>query len=185
MVGCCGRTCRRDSMIVGVPTLKSAAGQRIAVKCESVGAGERVSDGSSEHIAYTYQLSVGDAVVGTFVTRYSHALEAHVQFVQQGHLSQLQPPLEFPPKRWFRDMTTNEGNVRLRQHELQRYFERLLGVSLRCKLEGGLSTCFYALIACGFCIVQDAGLLALPQVRDSLGLSEATSTKVMHLLTDV
>lgn len=143
MVGCCGRTRRRDSMIVGLPTLKSAA-QGIAVKCESVGAGERVSDGSSEHIAYTYQLSVGGAVVGTFVTRYSQALEAHVQFVEQGHLSHLHPPLEFPPKRWFRDMTTNEGNVRVRQHELQRYFEQLLGVSLHWKLEPDQSTRFYA-----------------------------------------
>jgi hypothetical protein len=42
-----------------------------------------------------------------------------------------------------------------------------------------LNFCFGVLIA------QDAGLLALPEVRDSLGLSEATSKKVMHLLTDV
>ena len=117
-------------MTVGVPTLKNGHGQGIAVKCESVGAGERVSDGTSEHIQYTYQLSVSSEDVGTFTTRYSEGLEAHAHFVQQGYLSNLDPPLDFPPKYWFRNMVTDEGNVRLRQHELQIYFSRLLGVSV-------------------------------------------------------
>lgn len=86
--------------------LKSATGQGLVVKCENVGVGERVSDGKSEHIAYTFELSVGSGVVGTFATRYSHGLEAHAQFVQQGYLNHLDPPLEFPPKYWFRNMIT-------------------------------------------------------------------------------
>ena len=118
-------------MTIGVPTLKNASGRGIAVTCESVGGGERVSDGTAEHIAYTYRLIVGGGVVGTFTTRYSRGLEAHAQFAAQGHLSHLDPPLEFPPKYWFRNMVTDEGNVRLRQHELQLYFERLLGVRLQ------------------------------------------------------
>ena len=95
-----------NSMTVGVPTLKNATGQGLAVKCENVGVGERVSDGKTEHITYTFQLSVGSGVVGTFRTRYSQGLEAHTQFVQQGHLNHLDPPLEFPPKYWFRNMIT-------------------------------------------------------------------------------
>lgn len=116
-------------MTVGIPTLKSATGQGLPVKCESVGAGERVVNDTSEHIAYTYGLGVGGTDVGTFTTRYSQSLEAHGKFVNQGLLANLDPPLDFPPKYWFRDMITDEGNVRLRQHELKVYFERLFGVS--------------------------------------------------------
>lgn len=94
------------SMTVGIPTLKTASGKGLAVKCESVGVGERVSDGKTEHITYTFQLSVDSGDVGTFTTRYSQGLEAHAQFVQHGHLSNLDPPLEFPPKYWFRNMVT-------------------------------------------------------------------------------
>ena len=117
-------------MSAGVSKSEKAAEKGIPVQCESVGAGKRVSDGHSEHVNYTYRLSIGLRGVGTFVTRYSRSLQAHEQFVKQGLLPQLDPPLEFPPKYRLRNMTSDEGNVRLRQHELQLYFERLLGVSL-------------------------------------------------------
>jgi hypothetical protein len=101
--------------------------------------------------------------------------------------------LEFPPKYRLRNMTTDEGNVRLRQQELQVYFERLLGVSL-CRVYGtGISTSnittewrywndLVSECVLRYCVLQEAGLLAVPEVRDSLGLSQATCTKVAHLL---
>lgn len=128
--GACGG--HLSSLTAGISKPTTAAGQAILVKCESVGSGKRVSDGHSEHVNYTFRLAVGLRDVGTFVTRYSRSLQAHEQFVKQGLLPPLDPPLEFPPKYRLRNMTSDEGNVILRQHELQLYFERLLGVSLCC-----------------------------------------------------
>ena len=124
----CGGYFSRLTAGISKPT--TAAGQGIPVKCESVGSGKRVSDGHSEHVNYTFRLAVGLRDVGTFVTRYSRSLHAHEQFVKQGLLPPLDPPLEFPPKYRLRNMTSDEANVLLRQHELQLYFERLLGVSV-------------------------------------------------------
>ena len=44
----------------------------------------------------------------------------------------------------------------------------------------------FTLSRCVGCIetMQEAGLLAVPEVRDSLGLSEASCTTLMHLLAD-
>lgn len=119
------------SKAAGASARKLATGQGIPVKCENVGAGKSTSDGNSEHIAYSFQLIIGLRVVGTFATRYSKSLREHEKFVKQGLLSHLDPPLEFPPKYRFRNMTTDKGNIQMRQHELQLYFERLLGVSLQ------------------------------------------------------
>jgi hypothetical protein len=94
-------------------------------------------------------------------------------------------------------MVTDEGNVRLRQHELQLYFERLLGVRTRCSLQlvqvhwtaaaGSILTPASAClrVCVSVCRAQEAGLLADPEVRDTIGLSEEASMKIQHLLTDV
>ena len=154
---------RRMSRSRSTLQLTKGEGEGVEVRVASAGHSLLGNDtlvavGGPQHIEYTYELQVGKNAKERFDTRFSSALAAHeAVFAANESVMRLDPPLTFPSKHFFKDMIHDESNVKLRESELQVYYQRLLG---------------------------EAALITSPEAHEAIGLSADASARLVHLLTD-